>query len=453
MSAVHSLQEAAGQWKIRGFFALPRHRDLTTDVCSGKMPDTEAAAVVAANLSQDLNQFDSALHFDNCAFAEGADKYRFWWGVVKGTGSSSEASDFFGKILHLVQDFYSHSNWVELHAQSAPLPLFAIGTQPPSGLVSGTYFLGRPKRCGDAPSHDDLNKDAPDSKQGAKQIDQGPNKGRTLFDLAYDCAKRHSELEVAQFIAARQARPTFLTSSVAEPVPGSASSKARLTTLGAVNMASRARVRIDSIRVQKSESYGVFGEPGGSAEWRLFITVNAEQRLWAADGVRDASDHVLGWDFLVPIENDSTTISVRSAGHEVDDSSANDQLPGAERTFGKGDNWGIGGTHNMRGVSEDFDYTVYFTISAVQTLLRSVIPKELAIAAIRERREAKGRSATVYDSELVTMFVNKAEANGLTLVTMDDQNLLFEGVEPVTAFALRQFPAVASAVRTRFALK
>ncbi len=54
----------------------------------------------------------------------------------------------------------------------------------------------------------------------------------------------------------------------------------------------KARKPILSVSVKKSESYGIFGEPGASAEWGLVFTVAGQQELKRIDGVRDGS--VLG---------------------------------------------------------------------------------------------------------------------------------------------------------------
>ena len=66
-------------------------------------------------------------HFDNCRFQESADEINAQYHdpSVAGAGgvlaefnpadpSPLDAADEFGQLLHIAQDFYSHSNWIEL---------------------------------------------------------------------------------------------------------------------------------------------------------------------------------------------------------------------------------------------------------------------------------------------------------------------------------------------------
>jgi hypothetical protein len=128
----------------------------------------------------------------------------------------------------------------------------------------------------------------------------------------------------------------------------------------------KANVRVDSIHVSKSETYGLFGgEPGASAEWDLDIIVNDQSRKWNRDGVRDGSNHTLGWDYPVDLPNDSASITIRASGVEIDDLSANDELPAAQRTHGSSDNWGIGETRQMSASDRHFNYTVFYTVTCL----------------------------------------------------------------------------------------
>ena len=59
-------------------------------------------------------------------------------------------------------------------------------------------------------------------------------------------------------------------------------------------MAKIVRVTWEKIRVFKSEAYGLFGEPGNSAEWNVFFNVLIDGKkkksvMWERDGVRDNS--------------------------------------------------------------------------------------------------------------------------------------------------------------------
>lgn len=80
------------------------------------------------HLHQDtVGQFDQEKHFDGCHFEEGVDEIRANSdGAVSAAdpdhfkpGSAvlpidGEVTDYFGRVLHSVQDFYAHSNWVDL---------------------------------------------------------------------------------------------------------------------------------------------------------------------------------------------------------------------------------------------------------------------------------------------------------------------------------------------------
>ncbi len=172
-------------------FEIKYHAALTEQAC----PDDPTirdnlSVIVAANVATDLDQFDSALHFDNCAFAPGAQRIDALWQLIASGTVQENPYLLFGTMIHTVQDFYAHSNWVELHQGEDPVPVWdlALGSLP-AGIVSGTFFLDTPKLCGpDAPTHAELNKDSPTSSEGAKLVQSGPNQGQTLFDLAFAAA-------------------------------------------------------------------------------------------------------------------------------------------------------------------------------------------------------------------------------------------------------------------------
>jgi hypothetical protein len=181
-------------------FRLEYHRALTEDACPDN-PTIRAnlSVIVAANLATDLNQFESALHFDNCTFALGVQRIDDLWQLIEADDSSLRYVRF-GTMIHTVQDFYAHSNWIELHEAQSPVPVWdlSLGSLP-ADIVSGTFILDFPKECGpDAPTHDQLNKDGPDTPEGRKTVESGPNKGRTLFDLAFAAALEATRVQFAR---------------------------------------------------------------------------------------------------------------------------------------------------------------------------------------------------------------------------------------------------------------
>lgn len=185
----------------RAYFSLPTHIDLVSQACDGHFVTSAIAKISQGNLLQDANQFTSKLHFDNCTFAQGSAYYAERWTIIKSAGDSITALLTFGQVLHSVQDFYAHSNWVELHVNHSPIPLWDLNEATlPNGIVSGTWSIGYPKKCGNgAPSHEILNKDNPDTESGSIIVHAGPNAGSSLFQLAYASALAHSQMEVRRF--------------------------------------------------------------------------------------------------------------------------------------------------------------------------------------------------------------------------------------------------------------
>jgi hypothetical protein len=57
-------------------FSLDVHSQLTTEAARGVLSESQLRIVITYNLAQDLRQWESEVHFDNCAFAEGAQHIR-----------------------------------------------------------------------------------------------------------------------------------------------------------------------------------------------------------------------------------------------------------------------------------------------------------------------------------------------------------------------------------------
>lgn len=184
-------------------FRVDYHADMTIQACpeDPKIKDN-LSIIVAANLSTDLNQFESALHFDNCCFDLGVERIDGLWKFIE-SGSDENPFVSFGTMIHTVEDFYAHSNWVELHTDESPIPVWDLDLSSlPSAIVSGTFGLDSPKQCGPgAPTHEQLNKDAPDSEEGKKVVPSGPNEGKSLFELAYASALAATRVQYARLQA------------------------------------------------------------------------------------------------------------------------------------------------------------------------------------------------------------------------------------------------------------
>jgi hypothetical protein len=144
--------------------------------------------VVQANRRSDWNLWEEARHFDNARDPVeicrlwGSGVNRWYEDAVKGIAPAdrekrqlknrTEALNLFGKILHAVQDFYSHSNYIEL-SLPAPQPGFLLAECNPLNLprdLQSGYFSVRYGLDGcpaDGPPagfrycHSKLNKDTP----------------------------------------------------------------------------------------------------------------------------------------------------------------------------------------------------------------------------------------------------------------------------------------------------
>ena len=121
----------------------------------------------------------------------------------------------FGSLTHTVQDFYSHSNWVELHQHLSPMPGLGPDDRGASGSrYSGTY-PGRYPTAGPerADACGELNKDCPFgwfSPSGARVVAEGPNRGKTLFELGYDAALAATRVQFDR-LDARLSRKSYLS--------------------------------------------------------------------------------------------------------------------------------------------------------------------------------------------------------------------------------------------------
>jgi hypothetical protein len=145
-------------------------------------------SVIPANIAVDLNQKEKWLHFDNSTFSIGALHINELWSRIEaGIGCMTN----FGSLTHTEQDFYSHSNWVELHQHLSPVPVWDLNVASlPAGVLSGTSPSGHDSTRS-APTHAELNKDCPFawfSPSGARIVTDGPNRGKSLFDLGYEAA-------------------------------------------------------------------------------------------------------------------------------------------------------------------------------------------------------------------------------------------------------------------------
>lgn len=164
------------------------HRRITERALKDVLGPKALRRVIRANLRQDLHQATSKFHFDNCAFAEGIEyiNEQFELALFLCRSDEGAALEAFGRIIHALQDFYSHSNWIELF-----WPIITLWDETiPKGLVSGSTRLGKNKLKG-APHHRHLNKDRPGNKADR---DFKAKYGVSSYELAFNLAEQHTKL-------------------------------------------------------------------------------------------------------------------------------------------------------------------------------------------------------------------------------------------------------------------
>lgn len=184
-------------------FGTPRHTKLgeVAGMCSDKL--------ASAQWRQDtLKQFDATAHFDNCTFEPSiayvnellADVDRLAGKPNPSNDDVMKAMELLGRALHSIQDFYSHTNYVELmDARKATfdellvLPVWTkdgakkvLDLARTGGLVSGRVWWGAPKQCaGTVKTHAQMAKDDEDTPAGQAVL---PNWKLTGYRAAYQLA-------------------------------------------------------------------------------------------------------------------------------------------------------------------------------------------------------------------------------------------------------------------------
>lgn len=169
-----------------------------------------------------LHQFESKAHYDNCDF-EGStayvdsllaeiDRHVDAAKAAKEKGDRSAVEPlvlkaFFalGQALHGVQDFYAHTNYVEMSVGSAKkstdIEIVTPWTQSgkdrikeltAKGLVSGFVFWGVPQKCAEgAASHSEMAKDKETTASGKVRVPHLQNRSR--YRIAAQLAREASQ--------------------------------------------------------------------------------------------------------------------------------------------------------------------------------------------------------------------------------------------------------------------
>lgn len=176
----------------------------------------------ALYLQDTYHQFESKVHFDNCDFDESISYLVDLLKEVdvhvaaakaekeKGDTAAIESSilkAFFalGQALHSVQDFYAHTNYVEMIVEQTKkstdinivLPWKPSGKNrikelTGKGLVSGYVFWGFPQKCPEGtPSHANMAKDKPTTPSGMVKVPHLENRNR--YQIAMQLARGASQ--------------------------------------------------------------------------------------------------------------------------------------------------------------------------------------------------------------------------------------------------------------------
>jgi hypothetical protein len=137
-------------------FDVPTHRSITlnelktlTATVGGKtVKFSQRALEEIAQANEDTDDLSSAAlfhperHFTNERFLDGTTelvtlRQRVISSVTGSPADGSAARKALGRALHAIQDFYSHSNWIE-QGKGSPVALFGTGraANPPAGLAA-----------------------------------------------------------------------------------------------------------------------------------------------------------------------------------------------------------------------------------------------------------------------------------------------------------------------------
>jgi hypothetical protein len=143
----------------------PNHEAITASGLSFLRPEV-LTALQAADVSTDVQFFlVNANHFDDCNFTGGSDVVRTSEAEAVAALAPDQApveGDIlairaFGRALHAVQDFYAHTNWIELGGDV--LVDESLGAFPVLGAYSTVPSTGFVVVQGAKPAHAALNRD------------------------------------------------------------------------------------------------------------------------------------------------------------------------------------------------------------------------------------------------------------------------------------------------------
>ena len=130
------------------------HISVLTETIGSQISARALQMVIAGNLGQDMgwDQFKPHVHFDNSLFSDGLAFMEEQHAIITQSDSANKMWSAFGKLTHAAQDFYSHSNYVDLwlkanggFEKTKPEDINGLDEKllNDSRLVSGNFFLWR----------------------------------------------------------------------------------------------------------------------------------------------------------------------------------------------------------------------------------------------------------------------------------------------------------------------
>lgn len=180
-------------------FVLPIHQEISEDPLADAGYSAAASEeVVRGNFLTDKDEAeDPRAHFDGEAFAGGSARLQARLLAALEALDACRvraAREELGRALHPVQDFFSHTNWVENHEDSEPVNLLELKDPEPGvvcdrrsrkgPLTSGYYYKGSDRAAPRGKClHAALHKDKPGRRFHARARARAEKETRVLLSL------------------------------------------------------------------------------------------------------------------------------------------------------------------------------------------------------------------------------------------------------------------------------
>lgn len=195
-------------------------------------------------------------------------------------------------------------------------------------------------------------------------------------------------------------------------------------------------VRFESIHVTNSgAALSFLDEP-----WNVFLDANGNSAT-VTNPLQTQDDEEFslgaGGEVTVPI-NASTVIRVQCSGvANPGNFILETRLPSDIQSHGSADNWGLGGSFELRASNADRSYLVRYSIDCLTQGAASLISRSLAIATVREALKSLGEAGKVSDDVALSLFMGKISRHGFRVRGLHADDLLIEGPTDIHRFLSR----------------